>query len=92
MFSIVTLAVFNMIVLLYPPEPVRKVLELMLLPFSARSSLLLAVIINIVLSMAFEEWGTRVIAQALGMLFRLRNGRRRTREGKAYKAIEGGMR
>lgn len=92
MFSIVTLTLFNLLVLLYPPEPIRHILELMLLPFSARSSLLFAVIINIVLSMAFEEWGTKVVALGIGALFRLRRGRRRTREGKAYKAVEGGMR
>jgi len=64
----------------------------MILPFSARTSLLFAVIFNIALSMAFEEWGTQVVAQAIGALFRLYRGRRRFREGKVYKAVEGGMR
>jgi cation-transporting ATPase 13A2 len=65
----------------------------MILPFSARRSLLFAAIINVVLSMAFEEWGTQVVAQIIGaLLSRLRRGRRRMREGMAYKAVEGGMR
>jgi len=92
MFSIVTLTLFNLLVLLCPPQPVRRILELMILPFSARTSLLFAVIFNIALSMAFEEWGTQVVAQAIGALFRLYRGRRRFREGKVYKAVEGGMR
>jgi cation-transporting ATPase 13A2 len=92
MFSIVTLTLFNLLVLVHPPQPVRKILELMVLPFSARMSLLFAVILNVALSMAFEEWGTQVVAQIIGALFGLRRDRRRSREGKVYKAVEGGMR
>lgn len=92
MFSIVTLTLFNLLVLLHPPQSVRIVLELMILPFSARMSLFFAAIFNVALSMAFEEWGTHIVSQLIGALFRLRRGRRRIREGKAYKAVEGGMR
>lgn len=92
MFSIVTLTLFNLLVLVHPPQPVRQILELMVLPFSARMSLLFATIFNVALSMAFEEWGTQVVAQVIGALFHLRPDRRRFREGKAYKAVEGGMR
>jgi len=92
MFSIVTLTLFNLLVLLHPPEPVRLILGLMILPFPARMSLLFAAMFNVALSMAFEEWGTQVVAQLIGTIQRLRRGRRRTREGKAYKAVEGGMR
>lgn len=92
MFSIVTLTLFNLLVLLHPPEPVRHILELMILPFPARKSLLFAVIFNVAASLVFEEWGTHVAAQAIGALQGLRHGRRRIRQGKAYKAVEGGMR
>jgi cation-transporting ATPase 13A3/4/5 len=92
MFSIVTLTLFNLLVLLNPPQPVRRILELMILPFPARTSLLFAALLNVALSMAFEEWGTQIAAQAIGALERLRRGRRRNREGKVYKAVEGGMR
>lgn len=40
----------------------------------------------------YEEWGTLVVAKGIGALARFRQGRRRVREGKAYKAVEGGMR
>jgi cation-transporting ATPase 13A3/4/5 len=91
-FAIVTLTLFNLLVLINPPKPVRHILELKIVPFSARMSLLFAAIFNVALSLAFEEWGTQVVAQVIGVLFRLRRGRRRIREGKAYKAVEGGMR
>jgi cation-transporting P-type ATPase 13A2 len=92
MFSIVTLTLFNLLVLLHPPQSVRLILELVILPFSARTSLFFAAIFNVALSMAFEEWGTHIVALLIGALFRLRRGRRRIREGNAYKAVEGGMR
>lgn len=92
MFSITSLTLFNLLVLLYPPQPVRHILELMTIPFPARLSLLFAAVVNVLLSVAFEEWGTQVVAQVIGAVIHLRRGRRRTREGKAYKAVEGGMR
>ncbi|KAF7967606.1 hypothetical protein HWV62_33697 [Athelia sp. TMB] len=92
MFSIIALTAFNLLVLLYPPAPVRDILELMVLPYSARSSILFAVIINVIISMAFEEWGSKLVSQAVGTLMRLRKGRRRVRDGKTYKVVEGGMR
>jgi cation-transporting ATPase 13A3/4/5 len=92
MFSIVTLTLFNLLVLLHPPQPVRLILELMVLPYSARTSILFAAIFNVAVSMAFEEWGTHIVSQVIGALLHLRRGRRRIREGKAYKAVEGGMR
>ncbi|KII92069.1 hypothetical protein PLICRDRAFT_103455 [Plicaturopsis crispa FD-325 SS-3] len=93
MFSLVVLLVFNTVVLLYPPQSVALLLELMPLPFSARVTFLTAAVINVVLSMAFEQWGAQAAAQLVGGLLRLRRqDRRRVRDGKAYKAIEGGMR
>lgn len=92
MFSIISLTMFNLLVLLYPPTPVKDILELMVLPYSARSSILFAVIVNVVLSMVYEEWGSKLVSQTVGVLIRLRKGRRRARDGKTYKAVEGGMR
>lgn len=92
MFSIISLTVFNLLVLLYPPSPIRDILELMVLPYSARSSILFSVIVNVLLSMVYEEWGSKLVSQTVGALMRLRKGRRRVRDGKAYKVVEGGMR
>lgn len=92
MFSIVALTLFNVLVLLSSPKPIAYILELVPLPFSARITILLAAIINVALSMAFEQWGARAVAQVIGLLLNLRRGRLRFREGKAYKAVEGGMR
>ncbi len=91
--SLVVLSLFSILVLMSPPQPVSIILELMPLPLRARTALLLAAGLNVVLSLAFEEWGTRVVALVFGWLLELRRGgKRRVREGKAYKAVEGGMR
>jgi cation-transporting P-type ATPase 13A2 len=92
MFSMILISLINLIVLLYPPRPIANILELTLLPFSARITLLFAAVVNVAFSMAFEQWGAQVVAQFIGVVLRLRRGRRRVRDGKAYKAIEGGMR
>ncbi|KAL6307860.1 P-type ATPase [Sparassis latifolia] len=91
MFSITALSLFSVLVLLFPPAPIAAVLELMELPFAARLTLLVAVLVNIVLSMAYERWGTAVVTSVIGYFFQLRR-RRRVKEGKTYKAVEGGMR
>lgn len=92
MFAFSVLAALNILLLLTPPQTFLVILELMNLPFSARSTLLLAVAVNVLLSTIFEKWGTQVVAGALGLLFELRRSRRRERDGKTYKAVEGGMR
>ena len=91
MVSMVVLGIFNLLVLLDPPRPLMKLLELMYLPLAARSTLLLAVAVNVVTSMAFESYGTQAVSRLFGFVFDLRR-RHRVREGKIYKAVEGGMR
>ncbi len=90
MLSIGCLALFNLVVLLVPPAFLTSVLELMDIPFSGRVTLVVAVVVNIVLSVAFERWGAPAIAQLIDYLSNLRR-RHRVRDGKTYKAIEGAM-
>ncbi|GJE95870.1 P-type cation-transporting ATPase domain-containing protein [Phanerochaete sordida] len=91
MLSIVALSLFNVVVLLFPPDFLSSILELTNLPLSGRLTLLLAVVINVVLSMTFERWGAPAVAVAVEYLTSLRK-RHRTKDGKAYKAVDGGMR
>lgn len=92
MLSLVGLTAFNLIVLLAPPRALIIVLELMRLPMDGRTTLLFAAAINVAASLAFEEWGTGVVASALGWIAQVRKERRRVRDGKAYKAVEGATR
>ncbi|OJT09471.1 hypothetical protein TRAPUB_14051 [Trametes pubescens] len=91
MASMACLSVFNLVVLLAPPGWIADVLELMALPGLARATLLLAVVINVLASLAFEQWGTQAVAGVIGWIMELRR-HQRTRDGKLYKAVEGGMR
>ena len=91
MVSMVCLCAFNLLVLLDVPRPVAKLLELMSLPVSARMTLLLAVVANVVASLLYEHYGTQAVSRVIGLLFELRR-RHRVRDGKIYKAVEGGMR
>ncbi|KAH7888606.1 hypothetical protein F5I97DRAFT_1854044 [Phlebopus sp. FC_14] len=92
MVSIVALTSFNLLVLLRPPRALELILELMSLPLAARWWLGLFVLVNVTASLAFEQWATQLISKAVGVLISLHHERRRYREGKAYKAVEGGMR
>lgn len=93
MCSMVLLSSFNLLVLLAPPKAVAKLLTLMNLPQSARFTLLLAAVINIIVSLGFEQWGTQIVSMMIGgVISWWHRGRRRVRDGKAYKAVEGGMR
>lgn len=89
MASIGALLLFNLIALLAPPTPVSQLLGLVAVPMSGRMVMLVAVVINMVLAVVYEDWGAQRIAQAVG---RWRGWRRRVREGKVYKAVEGGLR
>lgn len=89
MISIGALLLFNLIALLAPPTPVSQLLGLVAVPMSGRMVMLIAVVINMVLAVVYEDWGAQRIAQAVG---RWRGWRRRVREGKVYKAVEGGLR
>ncbi|KAI8975910.1 Ca-transporting ATPase [Trametes punicea] len=91
MLSLICLSTFNLVVLLYPPSAIAQVLELKALPVSARATLLLAVMMNVLASMAFEHWGAQAVARVIGLFFELRR-HHRVRDGKLYKAVEGGMR
>ena len=91
MLSIVSLTLFNVIVLLLPPPFLVSILELTDLPMVGRLTLLAATAINVGASMAFERWGAPAVASVVGYLTDLRK-RFRTRDGKTYKAVESGMR
>ena len=89
MVAIGALLLFNLVALLAPPAPVSKLLGLVAVPMSGRLAMLVAVVINMGLSVAYEDWGAQRIAQVFG---RWRGWRRRVQEGKVYKAVEGGLR
>ena len=91
MFSIVVLSIFSAVVLLAPPQPVALILDLMAIPASAKFTLLLVVIINVVTSSLLERW--ELIAKLVTAVYkRFRSKRpRRVRDGKLYKSVEGAM-
>lgn len=87
MVSIGLLTTFNIVVLLTPPPFISDILELMTLPSSARTTLLLVVVINVVTSVTYEKWGAQAVARIVSSLSQLHR-RTRSREGKNYKSIE----
>ena len=84
MGSIGLLCLFNLVIIEWPPGFVSRVLNLMTVPGSGRGVLLVAVVVNVILSVVFEGY----VAGWIGGV--LRRGRRRT--GKLYKVVEAGMR
>lgn len=92
MLSMSIIAFINVWLLLAPPIPLISLLELMRIPISARFTLLLAILLNILLSVIFEHWAADVIAESIGLVTRFVRSRRRIRDGKMYKAVENGMR
>lgn len=90
MISLIVLTAFNLLVLLGPPRMVTGILELMYIPFSARLLLLGAAILNVGMSVAYEHWGTDLISDMVRNLVDMHEGRRRIRDGKTYRAVEGG--
>jgi cation-transporting ATPase 13A3/4/5 len=93
MASVTGLSLFSLLVLLQPPKPIRLILELMTFPFSGRAWLAAFALINVLASLAFEQWATQFISRVIGVLMNARLWQdRRFLEGKAYKAVEGGMR
>lgn len=93
MSSMCLLSVFNIWVLLAPAKVVSTLLTLMPLPLGARYTLLMVAVINVGVSLSFERWGAQRVSDLVGAVtLWLHRGRRRVREGKAYKAVEGGMR
>ncbi|KAG2119505.1 uncharacterized protein F5147DRAFT_664357 [Suillus discolor] len=91
MASVTGLSLLNLLVLLQPPKPIRLILELMPLPISGRAWLGVFALTNIFVSLAFEQWATQFISQVIGVLMNLHLEKKRYREGRAYKAVEGGM-
>ncbi|KAG9018165.1 hypothetical protein FRB90_012009 [Tulasnella sp. 427] len=92
MFSIVVLAAFSTVVLLFPPRPVALVLDLMEIPASAKATLLFVVVLNVVVSSFVEKW--ELLSQVITFFQKRWRSKRpkRIRDGKLYKAVEGAMR
>lgn len=94
MFAMISLFSINTWLLLSPSKPVARLLTLIELPSAGRVALLVAAALNIVISLAFERWGTVITSDILARiayLWTLGGGRRRVQEGKAYKAVENGL-
>ncbi|KAG7446211.1 uncharacterized protein BT62DRAFT_931667 [Guyanagaster necrorhizus] len=92
MMAIGVLSTFSLLVLLFAPAVLTDWLTLMVLPPRARMVLLMAVVVNIGVSLLFEQYGAQTVATAIGTVLSWRRGRRRDRDGKVYKSVEGGMR
>ena len=90
MFSLLSLAGINLLILLAPPKLMTLALQLVDMPSSARMTLFLAVTVNVALSLTFEQWGVGVVSQVIEWLLRLRRDRKRWREGQVYKRVERG--
>lgn len=89
----IVLSAFNVLVLIAPPKPLQGLLTLMTLPMSTRLTLLIVAAGNVAVSLAFEQWGSQRVGSVIGVVMRWwQRGRKRILEGKAYKAVEGGMR
>lgn len=91
MASLVLIGFINVWLLLRPPQFFVILLELMVIPTSARFTLFFVVIINVAASMAYETWGASATASFAGIVLDTLRRRQRIRDGKAYKAIENGM-
>lgn len=91
MFSIISLTVFSVFVLLAPPEPLARLLDIMPIPAMARFTLLLAAVFNALLCAALERWAPLAIVASRISGHLDAQGKRSVREGKLYKAVEGGM-
>ena len=89
MFSLAILGLINTVILLLPPKFTVILLELMILPYSARTTLLAGVVVNIILSVMFERWGVQYLAQIVGSLIKMCQEHRRIRLEKAYKLVDG---
>jgi cation-transporting ATPase 13A2 len=86
MVSIVALTAFSTLVLFAPPQALRILLDIMPLPSGAKWTLFVGAVINAAVCFAFERWNPIAVA-----LEAVSNGRRRTKGGLEYKAVEGGM-
>jgi len=89
MFSLAILGLINVVILLSPPRFAVILLELMILPYSARTTLLVGVAVNIIASVVFERWGVQYLAWIVGSLTKMYQEHRRIQLGKAYKLVDG---
>lgn len=89
MFSLVLLGLMNTVILLLPPKFTVILLDLMTLPYSARTTLLVGVVVNVIVSVMFERWGVQYLAQIVGSLTKMYQEHRRIQLGKAYKLVDG---
>ena len=89
MFSLIVLGLINTVILLSPPKFAAISLELMTLPYSARTTLLVGVAVNVAISLTFERWGVQPLAQIVGSLIKAYREYRLIRLGKAYKLVDG---
>lgn len=88
--SIALLSGFSIWVLLTPPQPVALLLDLMPVPWGGRLMAGVAVLVNVGLSFAYEEWIGARVAKAAGVLIDRGSGRRRRRReagGRTYEAL-----
>lgn len=83
------LGFFNIIVLLAPPGIINDVLTLMDVPYNGRIYLAIVVVINVAVSLAFEQWGAQKLGTSLGRAHKWWKGRRRIKDGNAYKSVGG---
>ncbi|KAH8119391.1 Ca-transporting ATPase [Phellopilus nigrolimitatus] len=91
MFSMTIIALINVWLLLSPPRSLLVLLELMVVPLSARLVLIALVVVNVAISTAFESWGTSFVSGVIGFTTNYLRSKRRVRDGKMYKAVENGM-
>ncbi|KAJ7188128.1 hypothetical protein C8R46DRAFT_1053735 [Mycena filopes] len=93
MGSLGLLTGLNALVLLSPPQAISDILTLMPLPIHARTVLLFGAGVNAVLCMGFEQWGAGTVAVVSGRVGKITHQWcfSRRRQGKVYKAVEGGM-
>ena len=89
MFSLVLLGLINVVILLLPPKFALVLLELKRLPYSARTTLLVGVVVNVIVSVIYERWGVQHLAQIVGSLTKMYREHRRIRLEKAYKLVDG---
>ncbi|KIK67306.1 hypothetical protein GYMLUDRAFT_69495 [Collybiopsis luxurians FD-317 M1] len=90
--SLIVLTLFNLLVLLSPPQAVLDLLTLMILPKDGKVKLLMAVAINMAVCIIYEEYGVMLVSGIVGQMMNWRKRSRRVHESKVYKAVEGGMR
>lgn len=91
MLALCVLTAFNLLVLLSPPKMLTDILTLIPLPSDGKSAIVITALLNVIISLSFEHWGSEAVARAVGAITKPWNERRRSRDDKAYKLVEGGM-